>query len=463
VTSNPTDFPLSIVSTDTTVLREISWTLSSFGYHVVTSSDWSEHAPWQRTNRPSLVLFDARDEQEIEFALSLPRATPYSYRIAVYDANSSADPDSLLDLGADDLVRYPVNIGEILTCLRRGARRLEFEKRLSLTTTFDLQAGTANRRGFVRQLERKLRCERGTGDGVLIALGIDFLPTIDAQYGFLAADDANSLLVTALDGELSGEDFRGRLQEGVFGVLLPGRTVSDGILFAESISQKINEQNSETNGRRPRLSISGVVLGWPSGDSSDDTVKRIVTALSHIRGFGGNLILDVLDVEQKYSDWKQQFNSRHQVDAQQIMEALPLVLPINATNPIHKNSLGIFALSSDRSLPPCVPIVDDSGHLLGVVPEEAFQLHGNDVFNSLEVHLEAISDTVKGNTRLDEIAKSLETAERGYLLVVENKKPIGYITNHALSAIKAESFDVLHDDKLTQADLGLSSLVVPLL
>ena len=460
--SNSTEFPITVVSTDTTALREISWTLSSFGYHVATSSDWSEKAPWRKSIRPSLVLLDARNEQEIEHTLSSPRATPYTYRVALYDRNSSSDADSLLDLGADDLVCYPVNIGELLSCLRRGERRLEFERRLNVTTTFDLHAGIANKRGFIRQLERQQRDDRGPIDNSLIIVAIDFLPTIHAQYGYLAVEEANANLAQLLHDELSSEDFRGILHEGVHAVLLQGRTVSEGILFAKAISKKISHQRDAADTKRPQLSVSGVVLKWPSSNNAENAIKQALVAFGYMSGLGGNVIQDVETIEQQYDAWKQQFNFRYQIDAQQIMETLPLVLPLNAMNPIHRNGLGIFALTSGQSIPPCIPVVDDSGQLLGVVEAKAFRLHGTDVFNSLEAHLEAISDTVKSNTSLDEIATALDNAERDYLLVVENKKPIGYITNQTLSAINVNSIEAIDDDKLFHEDYGLSSLVVPL-
>src|SRR5690606_25886518 len=106
------DFPITIVSTDTTALREISWALAAFGYRATASSAWSDHAPWRRIGTPSVLLLDARDE-ETQRLLSAPRTEPYVYRIVFYEAALPAGSECLTGMGADDLVRYPLNMGEI--------------------------------------------------------------------------------------------------------------------------------------------------------------------------------------------------------------------------------------------------------------------------------------------------------------------------------------------------------------
>ena len=455
---NSTKFPLAIVSTDTTALREISWTLSTFGYQAVACSDWSEHAPWQRLNGPALVILDARDKQETQAALAVSRSVPYAYRIALYDAELQANPDVLVDLGADDLVRYPINVGELVSSLRRGARRLEFEQRFKISTTFDLQSGVANRRGFTRQLERRLQDKGNATNSALVVLGVDFLETIHQQYGLVAVERACGLAAEILYGELAAEDSRGILAEGIYAALLQGRSLSDGVLFAEEIASLVNERNVPSV-YGPQISLSGVVFDWPSGDTADGTIDRALAALRHVRGCGGNHVLDANEVEHEYSAWKQEFSAQQVTDAQHVMEALPLVLPINAVS--HASGLGVYSFALSP-LPPCVPVVDDAGHLLGVVEPQAFRTHGKDVFGSLDEHLEPVSATLRAGSRLGDIAALLKTADKNYLLVVENKKPIGYITHETLAALELKTDDEDDDGEFALVGSDLSSLVVPL-
>ncbi|QEG34454.1 diguanylate cyclase domain-containing protein [Bythopirellula goksoeyrii] len=460
MTSSATRFPVTILSTDTTALREISWTLSSFGYEVVASSDWSDLAAWRRNATASLLLIDARDGKECREVLCSPRTTHFIYRIAFYGTESSTNPDQLLDLGADDLVRFPVNIGELLSRLKSGARRLEFEERFNRASSLDPQTGIATRSGFVRQLERQLRTKNDAQDGALVVMGIDALSRLHMQKGYFAVREATTMLAQCLNEKLSDEDLCGIVQEGEFAVLLQGCTVSEGIELAQDISKQVNHKYSASHGENSSLSISGVVLNWPAGDTAEDAVTRGTTALSQVRGYGGNLILDANDVEQEFSTWKQKFPPYHEVYAQHVMEALPLVLPKDGLGSGENQSLGIYSFASNQTLPPCVPVVDEKGQLLGALESDSFRQSGSDVFHTIDEHLVPVSDTVKVDMRLDEIISSMAMAQKDYLVVVENEKPVGYITYDNLAALTVDPID--EQSGLDPAEAGLNSLVVAL-
>lgn len=461
MSSHHKDFPITIVSTDTTALREINWTLSSFGYQAMASSDWSDHAPWQKANGPSLLLLDARDEAEIRNLLSSPRSTPYSYRVAFYDSHSLANADKLMELGADDLIRYPINIGELTSCLRRGRRRLEFEQRFSITTTFDLQTGIANRQGFLRQLERKLCDTRAAEAGCVLVIGVDFLDTIRSQYGQFAVEEANTLLAKLLHEELASEDSRGILQEGVYAALLQGQSVGQATAFAENLGRIFSESSYTLSSKGLRLTLSSVVFDWPWGENSAESIKRGLVALRNIRGFGGNQILEASEVEGAYTHWQKNLPTHNNVDAQHIMEALPLVLPISAANSA-PNSWGIHAFSSQQPFPPCVPVIDESGSLLGVIEAETFRDCGSDAFAAIDEHLDPNPEVIVSDARLTAIATAMQAANKGYLLVVENNKPVGCITTATLAAALSEPIEQTDDDDYLQGELGMKSLVVAL-
>ena len=462
MTSSATQFPITIVSTDTTALREISWTLSSFGYQVVTSSDWSEQAAWQQIAIPSLLLLDAREEKKTQAVLSSQRTAPFVYRIGFINATLATNPNQLIDSGIDDLIHYPVNIGELLSRIKTAGRRLEFERRFNLSMTFDQQTGISTRSGFIRQLERQLSSANETKDGALVFLGIDYVDRLRSQYGYFAVEEATSILAQRLNDDLSSDDFCGILQDGDYAVLLQGCTVSEGLHFAKEISKKVHQQLSALDGERAQLSISGAVSNWPAGDTANDAVNRGGTALAHLRGYGGNLVLEVNEVEQDYSTWKQEFPPYHEVNAQHVMETLPLVLPINGATANDRQGLGIYAITSGESSPPCVPVVDDMGLLLGVVELDSLRQGESDLLQSVDEYLLPISDTIESTLPLDEIISTLATTQKEYLLVLEDKKPIGYITYENIIAMTIDPSEEQEDSALSLTDSSLNSLVIPL-
>lgn len=450
-----TRFPLVIVSTDTTALREISWALSEHGYQGVPYSDWSEQALWRRMSAPGLVILDARDQQHIQAALAESRSTPYVYRVALYDPNLLGNPDMLVDLGADDLLRFPLVGGELVSILRRGERRLEFEKRFALSTTFDQQSGVANRRGFTIQLDRLLLDKENKSNYALAILGIDFLETIRERHGFLALEKACSLVAEVIHEGLSPQDCRGLLDKGVFAVLLHGQSLAEAKQFA----QEANDRIAATIGTDLPISLSGVTLNWPSGDKAEVTIRRAMTALDHVRGWGGNQIHDLKEVELEHSTWKRKFTAAPAAEARNVMEPLPLVLPLSSAT--STNRLGVYSFTAGQ-VPPCVPVVDDVGHFVGVIDGEIFKNSGPDVFNALEEYLEPAPSTLRGDSHLDDITAALESSDKDYLLVIDNKKPIGFVTHETLAAYEVKAGGDSSDLKFASASWGLSSLVVPL-
>jgi GGDEF domain-containing protein len=450
-----TGFPLAIVSTDTAALREITWTLSAYGYSSLPSSDWSDQAPWRRMYTPGLLILDARDEEEINAALAASRSNPFVYRVALYDASLSGNPDLLMDLGADDLIRYPLNVGELVSSVRRGARRLEFERRFSLNATFDQQRGVATRRGFTLQLERRLEENREESSGALVVLGIDFLETIRECHGSAAVENSCSLATEMVFSGLSTHDCRGVLEEGVFAVLLHGQSVSDAILFAN----EVNEQFAAVLGKGFRMSLSGVVAAWPPSGTSESIIQRALSALARARAWGGNRVLDINEVEREYTAWNLRLAGNQSTDARHAMEALPLVLPLHPTIPAY--GMGIASFTSGP-LPPCIPVVDDVGHLVGFVDGETIQKEGKEIFRALDEHLEPVPTNLRGDSRFEDIVASLESADREYLLVVENKKPIGYVTNETVASLRPKISGDSGEHQFA-ADCSLNSLVIPLI
>ena len=318
--------------------------------------------------------------------------------------------------------------------------------------------------GFVRQLERQLLNESDSNDGALVVMGVDFLELIYSQHGFFAAENATITLAQRLSDQLNEEDICGHLQEDVFAVLLPGSTVSDGMQFAEVAAREFSEQNGILPEKKNRLSASGVVLNWPSGNSANDGIARGLATLGHVRCCGGNLVLDANEIEQEFSNWQQQLEDdtlRQPITAQHVMESLPLVLPINGSSSFDKHSLRIYAFESGRALPPCVPVVDEKGHLLGVVDPDAFHQYGSDVFQSLGEHLVPVSATVNSSLPLDELFSAMEMVQNDYLVVVDNRKPVGFITSDNLATLATQPLEEQADFEQQQFEESLASLVVP--
>jgi CBS domain-containing protein len=208
------------------------------------------------------------------------------------------------------------------------------------------------------------------------------------------------------------------------------------------------------------MSLSGVVMAWPSQESAEIAIQRSLAALSRVNAWGGNQVLDINEVEREYTAWNLRLAGQQSCDARNAMEALPLVLAHHSNGPASRVEISSFTAGQ---IPPCVPVVDDVGHLTGVVDRETLRHQGEEVLGALDEHFEPDSTTLRGDTRFEDIVASLESADSDYLLVVENKKPIGYITGETVAALRPKVAGEVSVDSFAAADCGLDSLVVPLI
>lgn len=419
---------------------------------------------WRLMDRPSLLLLDARNHEEIQASLGAPRSNPYRYHIAFHDAITETDAAKLIDLGADDIVTQPGNPGEVLTCIQTGLRRIEFECRLAQTISSDPWSGLATGRGFARHLERKIQNRTGKSGSVVIALRIDSLEILSTQFGSLISEMANKTLAKCLAVQTTKEDSFALLEDGVFLVYLENSAVREGIQFAELIIKEFKAQNVLAPEFGVKITVSGTVLALPKKASAEEVIQRALIAFEQVTDSGGNQILDAQELEQSFATWRRQTTEPtpfHGTRAKHVMAPLPFVLPVDGSRSTHSESLGILALRSGAPQPPCSVVVDRQGCILGVVEQSYFDQLESKSPPSLEEHLVPVTATVDGARPLSELGELMDATESGYLIVLDDDKPIGYLTSDKLATTRFSSAAEQENSPSYQAEHNVESLVVP--
>ena len=464
MTTDITAFPITIVSTDRTVLREVSWTLHALGFESTSSNDWGNTAMWRLLDRPSLLLIDARDQEQVQEFLETQGSQAYRYILAFHDSMNAAEVTRLMEAGIEDIIGLPANPGELLTRVQAGLRRVEFESRMAETISWDPRSGMTTGKGFSRLLQRRIEDRAGKDDSVVIALSIDQQETLGKQFGSLVAGMANDTLAKCLVDQTTEEDFLALLEDGIFLVYLENSAVREGIQFAELIVKEFKAQNVLAPEFGARITVSGTVLSPSPKETAGEVVQRALKAFGQVRDSGGNLIIDTFAMEQSYSMWQRRATISNPVAgtiSRHVMESLPFVLPADAAQTTESNPLEIFALLAESPRPPCTVAVDRQGRFLGTLEDSFFDDIAQDNSGSVEDYLVHSTATVDANQPLDECGNLLGESEGECLVVLEGEKPVGYITREKLST--AASFAVDEADTLPryQAEQDLVSLVVP--
>lgn len=438
-----TDLAITIVSTDRELLCNLSWTLSLFGYQVTATCDYSDESPCRRSKQPGLLLLDTRDSDAAAEVLALPRTPEYVYRIAIDKPNAA---ERLLLDGADDVIRFPVNTGELLTRLRAGVRRLEFEHRLARRGRRDALTGLLTRRGMA-----KLLSESSQPPATCVVFGIDYLDQIHQQYGNHAARHLMSMLGRCVQDQVEEGELCGVLEDNALLVTL-SRGIEAARQFAESIATTFSASDTLVREIRSLPTLSAIIAKWDESVAAGEQLNRCESTLQQVRWFGGNYIAMAADVQGRIAEWRADMDAGVPFEdavAQDMMELFPAILTRDQVENGYESSISAPSLQL-----PCLPIVDEEGKLDSVLHFADAQLGLPS--STCQPH------TIEHHQPLSDLFEAFNTTDSDYLVVVDQQqRPIGYLTCEGLASLV---LDQMHADRYRSpeaAEPTTASLVVP--
>lgn len=444
MTTVTTDLPITIVSADRALLRELSWTLSLFGYQVTASCDWSDESPWQRNTQPSLLLLDARSSQDIDSVLSKSRSAAFMYRVAIGDGDSA---ERLLLAGADDVIRFPVNTGELIARLRAGVRRLEFERRLALRKRHDPTTGVLTRKALLETLEAT-----ATPPVSCVTFGIDFLPLLSSQYGTHAVKSLTATLLRCVRQQLGDGERLAMLSDSTFAAVLE-RPLDDADQFAQAVAKAFASCDTLVREVRSLPSLSATVASWKPESPAADQLDGYESIFEHVQSYGGGYIVRSAQVQDEIASWRNDMDAGvpfEDVVAQDMMEMFPIILTDQQVQ-----SGYVATLPSGQQLcVPCVPVVDDAGRFVSAAPAGAFGPADSQPSA-------AKPQTVEFNQPLSELFESFSAAQSEYLVVVDaQQRPVGYVTCESLASLVLDRMNANAYRQAADRSESLASLVV---
>jgi diguanylate cyclase (GGDEF)-like protein len=146
----------------------------------------------------------------------------------------------------------------VMTAKRRAEQRaLE----ATLLASTDELTGIANRRAFMRQLDREIRGAAEFGWPLAVAIfDVDHFKDVNDRHGHAIGDKVLQSLVSRAGTVIRGGDLIGRLGGEEFGILMPGATAEDAGLVAERLRRAIETLRTGDKGL-PRITVSiGIAL-----------------------------------------------------------------------------------------------------------------------------------------------------------------------------------------------------------
>ncbi|WP_241095102.1 GGDEF domain-containing response regulator [Marinicauda algicola] len=157
-----------------------------------------------------------------------------------------------LDAGADDFIRKPFDGVEMKARMRAAARIARLQRDLRGQAETDALTGAANRRAFIRALDREIGEAGRLSIPMAVAMvDLDHFKQINDTHGHASGDRVLVRTVAALKNELGGGELLGRLGGEEFAVLLPRAGTREGLETAERLRRAVEHLRVENDDACP--------------------------------------------------------------------------------------------------------------------------------------------------------------------------------------------------------------------
>lgn len=189
-----------VVDDDEAILLLVEAALRSVGYEVVTAHNGAEALEHVADVVPDLVISDVLmpDGDGLTFVRRL-RELPRGDSVPFIFLSARATTDDVvagMQLGADDYLRKPFDVAELVARARAKIDRPTIPRHLAAT---DPRSGFLAPRAFFQELEREaLRAARTGRDGMVGAVSIVELATLRRRLGSRAVDELQRHVVAAI-------------------------------------------------------------------------------------------------------------------------------------------------------------------------------------------------------------------------------------------------------------------------
>lgn len=177
------------------------------------------------------------------------------------------------------------------SCL--GVQILRYVRRLHELTQRDPLTGLLNRRAFDEETQREWpRCHRQPAPLVVAAFDLDHFTLVNDNHGHGTGDLVLAHTARILDGEAREVDLLARLGGEEFVVVMPGATLTQGLLAAERIREKLASAAVRSEaGESLYVTASIGVADARDGDADIHAVlKRADAALYRVKHEGRNRV-----------------------------------------------------------------------------------------------------------------------------------------------------------------------------
>ncbi len=266
-----------LVVDDEADARETLTQMLESSYQVATARDGEEALRVARAEPPDLILMDLMMPHMDGLAvLESMRGDPGTADIPVIFLSARGDDvvrAQALDMGAVDFLAKPCSGRELLARIERTLRLTRRQLQFRQMAQTDSLTGLANLRAFRARLADEVkRARRYHNRLTCIMTDMDYLKSLNDQFGHAAGDRAIAAVAEIIRLELRETDFAARYGGDEFVILLPQASAQDGGVLAHRVCDRLKERTLIVAGRRVPLSASFGVAEMTEGDDTGESM-----------------------------------------------------------------------------------------------------------------------------------------------------------------------------------------------
>ncbi len=276
-------------------LKILTTMLEDHGHSVVSFLDATEALTYIRCEQDVDVVLTGLELSPIsgfELCWDTRLLVSRGRQIYILAMSSSTEDSKLietLDSGADDFIRKPPNLQELLARLRVAERMKYMQEELIKLATLDCLTGILNRRAFFDASVAHCTAADDGADLSAIMFDIDHFKRVNDNYGHDIGDKALVAVVGTVEREFG---LFARMGGEEFALLLPKAGKEEALVVAEKLRAEVEALDIEAEGySKPlKLTCSFGVSEWAKGDSIESLLKRSDLGLYLAKESGRNQV-----------------------------------------------------------------------------------------------------------------------------------------------------------------------------
>ena len=365
----------------------------------------------------------------------------YIYSLLMVGTDDTELLNHAIRAGVDDFIAKPIVHGELLARLRAGARVLEFERRATRQSRVDRWTGLPSRVAFEAGLRRAITSQ-GTETPVVV-FDLDNFRSYNEKCGRPRGDEMIGNVAQLLTEAAEGRGEAAYLQGNRFAVMLPGLSSPEAVDWANQLRETLaNAEFSNGSEDVTRMTASFGLALARSGEESDSVLERATLALQEAKDSGRDCVVCYGQFEEEAREWAN-LAAPGKMFARTVARDLmtPCTLAVRGDETLEA-AAGLLR----RSRLHVLPIVDAEGKLSGVLSSENVlkKVEAGQGTELVNESAETGAPQVQENTSFTELMEMFIEESRGFVVVVDGKKPSGYVTRDGLAALieplSSESF-----------------------